>query len=261
MNKMMTKNKFIKSFCRSIFRPSFFVIGLGSLLLVSSVMAEPVEKNSLLDAKTAVPAKIEAVKAEEKIDTEKILAKIRQQYRKEQAFTGRFTQQTTYTDTNETILSMGLIWIQGPDKMRWEYQMPEKQVLVSDGRTLWYHTPDLNQVMTGSVKDIREARIIINLLSELKEQLKGFNLVVSKDNQQIAVALTPLADDQTPPFQSLEMIFSESSLALIETRMVDLFANNIVITYKWKSGPDPALPLSHFTFILPAGCDIMPLGQ
>ncbi len=240
------------------------MIGLGSLLLVSSVMAEPVAKNSLPVTKTTLPAKVEAVKAVkamEKIDTKKILARIREQYRKEQAFTGRFTQQTTYTDTNETTLSLGLIWIQGPDKMRWEYQLPEKQLLVSDGRTLWYHTPDLNQVMTGSVKDIKEARIIINLLSELKEQLQGFNLVVTKENQQIAVALSPLAGDQTPPFQSLEMIFSESSLALVETRMVDLFANKIVITYKWKSGPDPALPLSHFTFVLPAGCDIMPLGQ
>ena len=258
---MMTKNKLIKNFRRSILRPSFFVIGLGSLLLVSSVMAEPVKKNSVPDAKTAVPAKIEVVKAAEKIDTKKILARIRAQYRKEQAFTGRFTQQTTYADSNETTLSMGLIWIQGPDKMRWEYQLPEKQLLVSDGRTLWYHTPDLNQVMTGSVKDIKEARIIINLLSELKEQLQGFNLVVTKENQQIVVALSPLADDQAPPFQSLEMVFSESSLALVETRMVDLFANKIVITYKWQSGPDQALPLSHFTFVLPAGCDIMPLGQ
>ena len=258
---MMTKNKFIKSFCRSILRPSFFVIGLGSLLLVSSVMAEPIKKSDLPETQKPVPAKIEEVKATEKINTKKILARIREQYRKEQAFSGRFTQQTTYSDSNETTLSLGLIWIQGPDKMRWEYQLPEKQLLVSDGRTLWYHTPDLNQVMTGSVKDIKEARIIINLLSELKEQLKGFKLVVTKENQQIAVALSPLADDQAPPFQSLEMVFSESTLALIETRMVDLFANKIVITYKWKSGPDKALPLSHFTFVLPAGCDIMPLGQ
>ncbi len=257
----ITGDKFIKSLCRSIFRPSLYMVGLGSLLLVSSVIAEPVKKNSLPGTKIAVPAKIAEVKKVEKIDTEKILARIREQYRKEQAFSGRFTQQTTYTDTNETTLSMGLIWIQGPDKMRWEYQMPEKQLLVSDGRTLWYHTPDLNQVMIGSVKDIREARIIINLLSELKEQLQGFNLVVTEENQRTAVALSPLADDQTPPFQSLEMIFSETSLALIETRMVDLFANKIVITYKWKSGPDQALPLSHFTFVPPAGCDIMPLGQ
>ena len=261
MKKMMTGSRLIKSFCRSIFWPSLCVVGLGSLLLVSSVMAEPVEKKSLPDKKTAVPAKIVEVRKVEKIDAEKILARIRQQYRKEQSFSGRFTQQTTYTDTNETTLGMGLIWIQGPDKMRWEYQMPEKQLLVSDGRTLWYHTPDLNQVMTGSVKDIREARIIINLLSELKEQLQGFNLVVTKENQQIAVALSPLADDQTPPFESLKMFFSESSLALVETRMVDLFANKIVITYKWKSGPDKALPLSRFTFVPPAGCDVMPLGQ
>ena len=237
------------------------MVGLGSLLLVSSVMAEPVEQSSLPDTKTPVPVKIEAVEKAEKIDTEKILARIRQQYRKEQAFSGRFTQQTTYTDSNETTLSMGLIWIQGPDKMRWEYQMPEKQLLVSNGKTLWYHTPDLNQVMTGSVKDIKEARILINLLAELKEQQERFRLAVSEKNEQIVVDLLPLADDQAPPFQSLKMIFSASSLALIETRMVDLFANKIVITYKWKSGPDQALPLSHFIFVPPAGCDIMPLGQ
>ena len=220
---MITGSKFIKSFCRSILRPSFFMIGLGSLLLVSSVMAEPMKKSDLSETQKPVPAKVEAVKAVEKIDTKKILDRIREQYRKEQAFSGRFTQQTTYTDTNETTLSMGLIWIQGPDKMRWEYQLPEKQLLVSDGQTLWYHTPDLNRVMTGSVKDIKEARIIINLLSELKEQLKGFNLVVSRKNQQIAVALSPLAEDQAPPFQSLEMIFSESSMAHIDTPMVYIF--------------------------------------
>ncbi|MCD6293263.1 MAG: outer membrane lipoprotein chaperone LolA [Deltaproteobacteria bacterium] len=224
-------------------------------------MAGTVEKSSLPAIKIVVPTKIEESKAVEKIDTKEILARIRAQYRKEQAFSGSFTQTTTYGDSNDTTLSTGLIWIQGPDKMRWEYQVPEKQLLVSDGKTLWYHTPDLNQVMVGSVKDIKEARIIVNLLSEIKEELKGLNLLVTKSNKQITVVLSPLANDQAPPFQNLEMIFSESSLALIETRMVDLFANKIVITYRWKSGPDKALPRSHFTFILPAGCDVMPLGQ
>ena len=245
----------IKNFCRSISCSFLWVFGLSLLIMVSAVVVEAVEKKSGPVAETAPAAKIE------KIDSESILAKIRWQYRKEEAFNGRFTQKTTYTDSNETTLSMGLIWIQGPDKMRWEYQIPEKQILISDGKTLWYYTPDLNQVMTGSVKEIKEARIIINLLSELKAQPKKFDLVVSEKNERIEVELSPLAGDQAPPFQNLKMIFSESSLTLIETRMVDLFANEIVITYKWQSGPDKALPLSHFTFVPPAGCDIMPLGQ
>ncbi len=256
---MMTKS--IKNFCRLIFQPSICVVGLASLLLVSSVGAEPVAEKSLSATETAIPAKTAAVKKAEKIDSEKILAGIRQQYRKEQAFNGRFTQKTTYTDTNESTLSMGLIWIQGPDKMRWEYQIPEKQLLVSDGKTLWYYTPDLNQVMTGSVKEIKEARIIINLLSELKAQPEKFDLVITQKEERVTVELSPLAGDQAPPFQNLKMIFSASAYALIETQMVDLFANKIVITYKWQSGPDKALPLSHFTFVPPAGCDIMPLGQ
>ena len=241
-------------FCRSVFRLFFLFAGLSSLILVTYVWAEPVNPAS-------APVKLEKVKKIEKIDREIILAKIRQQYRKEQAFNGRFTQKTTYTDSNETTLSMGLIWIQGPDKMRWEYQIPEKQLLISDGKTLWYYTPDLNQVMTGSVKDIKEARIIINLLSELKTQPHKFDLVVSKQGEKVEVELSPLPGDQAPPFQNLKMIFLASSYALVETRMVDLFANKIVITYKWQSGPDEALPLTHFTFVPPAGCDIMPLGQ
>ena len=75
------------------------------------------------------------------------------------------------------------------------------------------------------------------------------------------VALLPLSDDKAPAFQNLKIIFAADSLMLKETRMEDLFANKIVITYKWKSGPDPALPAAHFSFQPPAGCDVMPLGQ
>ena len=251
----------IKSFCRSILGSSLLFAGLTSLLLVASLKVEAGQKNSAPVGQFPTAPSIEKVEKVDKSDTENILARIRQQYRKEQVYNGRFTQKTTYTDSNETTLSMGLIWIQGPDKMRWEYQIPEKQVLISDGRTLWYYTPDLNQVMTGSVKDIKEARIIINLLSELKVQPEKFDLLISKKNERVEVELTPLAGDQAPPFQSLKMIFSATSYELLETQMVDLFANKIVLTYKWLSGPDKALPLSHFTFVPPVGCDIMPLGQ
>ncbi|MBN2808253.1 MAG: outer membrane lipoprotein carrier protein LolA [Deltaproteobacteria bacterium] len=260
MNKIFFK--LFKRSDRFFSRTLFLAAGLASLLLAASVMAGQVSENQVSGEAQVVPTvKNEELKKAENLDVASVLASIRRQYLQEMAFSGRFTQKTTYSDSHETTLSMGLIWIQGPDKMRWEYQLPEKQLLVSDGQTLWYYTPDLNQVMTGSVKDIKEARIIINLLSELQLQAEKFKLAVTKVDDRIVVELAPLANDPAPPFQKLEMIFSAASYMLAETRMVDLFANEIVITYKWQSGPDKALPRSFFTFIPPAGCDMMPLGQ
>jgi len=196
-----------------------------------------------------------------KSEQEKILSRIRQKYSLEEAYVGSFTQKTTYTDSNETTLSAGLIWIQGPDKMRWEYQSPEKQILVSDGITIWYYTPDLNQVMVGRVDDIKEARVLVNLMAKLRLKQEGFHLSLSRGNGLITVELTPASTDKAPPFQSMAMVFSATDYTLQETRMEDLFANKIVITYTWESASHPALPGVKFSFTPPAGCDVMPLGR
>ncbi len=194
-------------------------------------------------------------------EQKKILASIRRKYSRKEAFSGSFSQKTIYADSNETTLSSGRIWLKAPDKMRWEYQSPEKQILVSDGKTVWYYTPDLNQVMIGKVDDIREARVLINLMAKIQLEQKGFHIDLSRDQDRVVVTLTPPTGDQAPPFQSMAMIFSASDHSLQETRLEDLFANKIVITYSWESASHPALPGVEFTFTPPAGCDIMPLGR
>jgi outer membrane lipoprotein carrier protein len=190
-----------------------------------------------------------------------ILKRIREKFRRPEAWRGYFTQTTIYADSNETAVTSGEILIQGPDKMRWEYEEPEKQLLVSNGRTVWYYTPDLNQVMTGAVKDIREARIIISLLAEIDRQIEGFNLTVEEHEKQVAVTLRPKTGTESPPFESLRMVFARPTLNLLTTELVDLFANRITIAYRWTSGHDPALPRARFMLVPPAGCDVMPLGQ
>jgi outer membrane lipoprotein carrier protein len=235
-----------------------FAVAILLFVLASPALAEVLKKtDSSGNEKSAV---VEAA-VMKKSEQEKILSRIRQKYSLKDAYAGSFTQKTTYTDSNETTLSTGQIWIQGPDKMRWEYQLPEKQLLVSDGQTLWYYTPDLNQVMVGKIKDIKEARVIVNLLAKLKAEPKNLKLHLSREDNLITVVLLPLDGDKAPAFQNLKIIFAADTLMLLETRMEDLFANKIVISYKWKSGPDPILPAAHFSFIPPAGCDVMRLGQ
>ena len=241
----------------------FDFIGLFAVALLLFVSAYPIMAETLkkTDSIAKGEADVVATAVMEKSEQEKILSRIRQKYSLREAYAGNFTQKTTYTDSNETTLSTGRIWIQGPDKMRWEYQLPEKQLLVSDGQTLWYYTPDLNQVMVGKIKDIKEARVIVNLLAKLKSEPKNLQLDLSRSGNLVTVVLLPLSAEKAPAFQNLKIIFAADTLMLQETQMEDLFANKIIITYKLKSGPDPVLPTAHFSFIPPAGCDVMPLGQ
>ncbi len=244
----------LENFCRR-----FLLILLALLLFTTSpVMAASLPEVSSTVEEKSTPQKSQTLK---KSEQEKILGRIRQRYSRKQAFSGRFTQKTIYADSNETTLSRGRIWIKGPDKMRWEFQSPEKQILVSDGKTIWYYTPDLNQVMVGKIDDIREARVLVNLMAKLQLKQKGFRLELRRSNDLITVALTPLSNDKAPPFQSMAMIFSTADYTLQETRMEDLFANKIVITYTWENTSHSALPGVEFSFTPPSGCDIMPLGQ
>jgi len=194
-------------------------------------------------------------------EQQQVLSRIRQKFRRPELLQGHFTQTTTFADSTDTQVASGRIWLQGPDKMRWEYAEPEKQILVTDGRTIWYYTPDLNQVMTGSVKEMKEARIIVNLLSRLDSKVEGYDLKTARTGRRLVLSLVPRKGAEAPPFEKLEVYFSEPGLQLTETRLVDLFANRIAITYRWDGPPGKPRPKAFFMFVPPKGCDVMPLGQ
>src|SRR3989442_7267173 len=50
---------------------------------------------------------------------------------------------------NQTIPAAGTVYLKKGGKLRGEYTEPTQQVIVSDGKTIWLYTPQLNQVNTG----------------------------------------------------------------------------------------------------------------
>src|SRR5882672_12062507 len=58
--------------------------------------------------------------------------------------------QTSFNKSlNQTIPAAGTVYLKKGGKLRWEYTEPTRQVIVSDGKTIWLYTPSLNQVNTG----------------------------------------------------------------------------------------------------------------
>ncbi|MFP3981356.1 MAG: LolA family protein [Desulfobacterales bacterium] len=64
-------------------------------------------------------------------------------------FSADFRQESTLKAMDIEDTASGEAWFKHPGKMRWEYQEPERHVIISDGETLWIHRPADNQVVTG----------------------------------------------------------------------------------------------------------------
>ncbi len=57
-----------------------------------------------------------------------------------------FRQITLNADGGRMVESRGTLYLRRPGKFRWEYKRPVKQVIVADGKRVWLHDLELDQV-------------------------------------------------------------------------------------------------------------------
>ena len=107
----------------------FFLCALALLYFVSSGMLIAVaESNPALD---------------------RILEGMEQKYANS-SFSAKFLQQSTIKAMELTDSATGKVYVMHPGKMRWEYEQPDRQIIITDGYKLWIYRPEDNQVMTGA---------------------------------------------------------------------------------------------------------------
>ena len=58
-----------------------------------------------------------------------------------------FTQESRVASLGRTRTRAGRLFFQAPGRMRWEYDGPEPQLIVADGKQLWFHRPERKQVV------------------------------------------------------------------------------------------------------------------
>ena len=87
----------------------------------------------------------------------------------------------------------GRVYISHPGKMRWEYEQPDRQIIITDGYKLWIYRPDDNQVMTGRAPEFFRDGKGASFLSDIKLQREKFDIVLLKEEKSLfhELKLTP----------------------------------------------------------------------
>ncbi len=175
-------------------------------------------------------------------------------------FTARFVQQSTIKAMDITDKAEGKLFIKRPGMMRWEYETPEKQIILTDGDSLWIFRPDDNQVMTGSAPAYFGNGKGASFLSDVRVIRKQFDVNIEKTVD--------------PEVYRLKMIPKEKKLDITAVHLAirkDTFEVNWIATY--NSYEDETLILltnvqfnqniddAVFRFQIPEGADIVQLEQ
>lgn len=125
--------------------------------------------------------------------------------------------------------SGGQVIFAKPGRMRWTYEKPEKNLVVSDGKTLWLYDPAQKQVQVMPVgKGFLSGAAIEFLLGKGRIQESFHVTAEGCGSNEVKLVLKPR---ENATYEHLELVVDPSSGAIRESVVIDLFGNRTEVRF------------------------------
>jgi len=190
---------------------------------------------------------------------EEIVAKVQRQYDSHEDFKADFVQESMVRSLGKKQVSEGAVYFKKPGKMRWNYQKPFKQEIVSDGKTLWNYRVEDKQVMVGQMSQTVQGKVPSTFLAGLGNLQRDFQARWVKEpspREPYSLELTP--QDIQGSLEKLFLLVDRESYQILQARIQDVMGNTTQISFL-KIQFDNRLPDSLFTFTPPRGVEVFSL--
>jgi outer membrane lipoprotein carrier protein len=175
----------------------------------------------------------------------------------EQLKTLRVSFEQTLTDARgrETQRAKGLLTVVRPGRFRWELTPLDTgapQLMVSDGRNLWFYDRDLEQVSVRPAASALTATPA-TLLSSTGDLRSVFKIATDGRRQQLDwVVVTPIADDAD--FREARLGFAKGELR--QMILQDKLGQTSTLIFQNATRNAP-IPEADVTFVPPVGADVI----
>ena len=196
---------------------------------------------------------------ESELTLEQILDRVEQHYTGK-SFQAEFIQESTIKAMDIVDYASGRIFVRYPGMMRWEYEKPEAQIIITDGHKLWIHRPADNQVLTGSAPAFFGNGKGASFLSDIKLVRQKFKI--------------SLEDSKESLFYELNLQPLEKKLDVVDIRLSitkNTFTVVRIITYNTYGDENRIEFANHqfnvklndslFSFEIPPGSDVLQLDE
>lgn len=165
-----------------------------------------------------------------------------------------FTQETHIKDLGERILSSGKVWFKKPGMMEWKYEEPWKDIIVSDGKRVWYFDSRENQITEMKLDtvwtDSLGSYTVISILEDL-DRLFDVRISTGSTDEQGNILLD-LKQKKQEQSKQVTIAVDPKTYMLRKIIIGDIFGNTTVIKLG-AAEVNLGIPDSFFTFKKPEG--------
>lgn len=212
----------------------------------------------LAAAALASPCRADVFSCEGSIKAEqrnKLLPAIESAYRTIGDLRAQFVQRSYFAGLDKSEYSKGAVSFKKPGMMDWDYQEPEKQRFVADGKTLWFYQPELRQVTINDFERAFSSDIPVSFLLGLGSLQENFSLQQAcRSERGLALELTPQKPDST--LQRFFLTVEPTSYLPVAAKVVDISGNETTITLI-NSEINKGISEQQFVFAAPQGVDVI----
>lgn len=175
-------------------------------------------------------------------------------------FSARFDQMSTLKAMDITDTASGTILVKRPGMMRWTYEIPEKQVIISDGQHLWIYRPQDNQVMMGKAPVFFGNGRGAGFLSDLTSLREHFDISREMDTAEGDYHLKLSPRKKNHDITTIHLIITKETFNITEIITYNMYDDETRIKLsdiRFKDEIDDA----RFKFDITDGVDVVEMDQ
>ncbi|MEC7641263.1 MAG: outer membrane lipoprotein chaperone LolA [Nitrospinota bacterium] len=183
------------------------------------------------------------------------LEAIQKRYDFVETFKAKFTQKAYVKIMGQSQESTGDVYIKKPGMMKWTYNNPEPQVLISNNKTLWLYLPEDRQVTKARIRDIYTNNTPALFLSGKGKLADSFEVTeVTREPNKITVVLVP--KEKEKGLERLVLFAENKNYQIIGSKVYDELGNQTEILFS-QIEVNPEFSDDLFEFQVPAGVDLL----
>ena len=207
-------------------------------------------------AVTALPA---AVRADSMPPLDYILKELEKRYTGSQ-FSADFLQESTIKAMEITDFASGRVYVRYPGMMRWEYEKPERQAIITDGHKLWIYRPLDNQVMTGNAPVFFRDGKGASFLSDIRLVRQKFTITSHQPEGENLYELRLVPREKTLNISQIRLYMVPRAFTIARIVTLDDYGDDTridIVNTQFNVELDPAL----FKFDIPKGADVQKIDE
>jgi len=179
---------------------------------------------------------------------------IQKNYESVLTFKAAFEQKAFVKMINRTEITRGNVQIKKPGKMKWVYNSPDPQVLISDQKNLWLYALEEEQVTKMPIESVYSTNTPALFLAGQGILTDIFNVVqVLTEKDTFVVVFTPKEVESS--LSRLLLRANKNNYQITGATVYDKLGNKTAIKFRSIS-INEEIPESVFNFEVPSGVEI-----